>query len=242
MACPRPRLACHPEAPVARAGSSPPRGKTSLVYGVASHFGRGLGSISHITSVDRLIREAPSDNILVIEDIDMLSTSREDEEPPLGVGQPGQPGQPPDDPRDEQSALSVLQLLINALDGVATPHGLILFITTNFKDRLDPALIRRGRVDVDIKVEPLDRDQTAAMYVAFYGEENRHEIERYVTRASFRPHTGADLQVLFMTETAEDAVRCLFSGERRVTGNVVELPPYSYAGWVQNRYTAATRN
>lgn len=35
---------------------------------------------------------------------------------------------------------------LNALDGVATQEGTVLFMTTNHVERLDPALIRAGRI------------------------------------------------------------------------------------------------
>lgn len=38
--------------------------------------------------------------------------------------------------------------LLNCLDGVTSTEARILFMTTNYLDRLDPALIRPGRVDV----------------------------------------------------------------------------------------------
>ena len=38
--------------------------------------------------------------------------------------------------------------LLNALDGVASSEERLIFMTTNYKDRLDSALIRPGRVDV----------------------------------------------------------------------------------------------
>lgn len=38
--------------------------------------------------------------------------------------------------------------LLNALDGVASSEERVLFMTTNYVERLDPALIRPGRVDV----------------------------------------------------------------------------------------------
>lgn len=38
--------------------------------------------------------------------------------------------------------------LLNCLDGVASTEARILFMTTNYLERLDPALIRPGRVDV----------------------------------------------------------------------------------------------
>ena len=37
--------------------------------------------------------------------------------------------------------------LLNAIDGVTSTEGRIVFMTTNYIDRLDPALIRPGRVD-----------------------------------------------------------------------------------------------
>jgi ATP-dependent 26S proteasome regulatory subunit len=74
----------------------------------------------------------------------------------------GVPAQARDVPEKTANDLSALQVLINTLDGLNTPHGLIVFITTNYKDRLDPALIRPGRIDCDIEVEALDREQTEA--------------------------------------------------------------------------------
>lgn len=41
--------------------------------------------------------------------------------------------------------------LLNAIDGVASHEGRILIMTTNHRERLDPALIRPGRVDVQIE-------------------------------------------------------------------------------------------
>ena len=38
--------------------------------------------------------------------------------------------------------------LLNALDGAVGSEGRITFLTTNYLDRLDAALIRPGRVDV----------------------------------------------------------------------------------------------
>lgn len=38
--------------------------------------------------------------------------------------------------------------LLNCLDGVASAEARIMFMTTNYLERLDPALVRPGRVDV----------------------------------------------------------------------------------------------
>ena len=41
--------------------------------------------------------------------------------------------------------------LLNALDGVVSSDAQLVFMTTNHKQMLDPALIRPGRVDVQVR-------------------------------------------------------------------------------------------
>lgn len=42
---------------------------------------------------------------------------------------------------------------MNALDGIRSVDGRILFMTTNHKEKLDPALLRPGRADVHVKLD-----------------------------------------------------------------------------------------
>jgi chaperone BCS1 len=58
--------------------------------------------------------------------------------------------------------------LLNALDGVASSEERILFMTTNHIDRLDPALIRPGRVDVKQLIDWATDDQIKRMFQRFY--------------------------------------------------------------------------
>jgi chaperone BCS1 len=59
--------------------------------------------------------------------------------------------------------------LLNALDGVASRDGLIVFMTTNHKEQLDPALIRPGRADVHVYLGNATRVQMQRMFERFYG-------------------------------------------------------------------------
>ncbi|KAF3923127.1 Paraplegin [Dactylellina cionopaga] len=61
--------------------------------------------------------------------------------------------------------------LLNALDGVASSEERILFLTTNFKDRLDDALIRPGRVDMAMEIGLATEWQVEKMFERFYGDE-----------------------------------------------------------------------
>ena len=64
--------------------------------------------------------------------------------------------------------------LLNALDGVAAGEERILFMTTNHLERLDPALIRPGRVDVIHEVGPATRSQARRMFLKFFPTEEAH--------------------------------------------------------------------
>ena len=61
--------------------------------------------------------------------------------------------------------------LLNAIDGIITPDSSepqLLFLTTNYKERLDSALIRPGRVDFQLHVDYCDPTQTKLLYERFY--------------------------------------------------------------------------
>lgn len=191
----------------------PGTGKSSLVYSIASHFDRNIGAISNLAGVDDTFRGLPPNTFAVIEDIDMISTTRDIPQVPSN-GTPTKVAE-----TTEMKQLNVLHVLINSLDGISTPHGLVVFITTNFRERLDAALIRPGRVDCDLEITSLDIKATEEMFIAFYGQETKSLIQSYTRSPQFKPHTGAVLQQLFMTENADRAIERLCHHARlRVVG------------------------
>jgi mitochondrial chaperone BCS1 len=58
--------------------------------------------------------------------------------------------------------------LLNAIDGVAAQEGRLLFMTTNHPERLAPALVRPGRVDVRLAFANATSAQTRAFFASFY--------------------------------------------------------------------------
>ncbi|KAL1413681.1 Complex III assembly protein translocase and chaperone [Vanrija albida] len=58
--------------------------------------------------------------------------------------------------------------LLNALDGVTSSEERIIFMTTNHYDRLDPALIRPGRVDLHELLDDAAGEQAYRLFVKFY--------------------------------------------------------------------------
>lgn len=58
--------------------------------------------------------------------------------------------------------------LLNALDGVAAQHGRIVVMTSNHPEKLDPALVRPGRIDVKVELDHADDKQIATMFARFF--------------------------------------------------------------------------
>jgi chaperone BCS1 len=58
---------------------------------------------------------------------------------------------------------------LNALDGVASGEERIIFMTTNHVEKLDPALIRPGRVDLAEHIDDARPPQARTLFTRFYG-------------------------------------------------------------------------
>jgi hypothetical protein len=137
----------------------PGTGKTSLAKGLATHFGLDiyycpLGDIAEDTNLIQLIANVKAGSIVLFEDIDVLHVAQDRE------------GNDDDSPGRSVS----LSGLLNALDGVHTPSGLITIMTTNRVEVLDEALIRTGRADMKEHIGYLNDQQLQEIRRLFFGE------------------------------------------------------------------------
>ena len=141
---------------------TPGTGKTSLVLAMAVHLKRplcvlNLGSLSSDTELFDAVIHAPQNGVVLIEDIDCASSSRE------------RLNEPSTSSEDDAAIKGITKAgLLNALDGILTPENRIFVMTTNYPERLDSALIRPGRADYHLKFEALGEEQ-AEMASLFYG-------------------------------------------------------------------------
>ena len=62
-----------------------------------------------------------------------------------------------------------LSYLLNLLDGSLSAEECIFAITTNYKNQLDPALYRPGRIDVDIEFKLCDYHQIKIIFEKYIG-------------------------------------------------------------------------
>ncbi|KHJ80782.1 ATPase, AAA family, partial [Oesophagostomum dentatum] len=153
----------------------PGTGKSSFISALASHFGYSVCmlSLSERTLDDdrlnHLLNTAPVNSVVILEDIDAAFGSRND---PMN-----------NHPAYQGMTRVTFSGLLNAIDGVGSAEERILFMTTNYVERLDPALIRPGRVDRKQLFGNVTRGMAAKMFTRFYGlAEEDPMCEEFVRR------------------------------------------------------------
>jgi chaperone BCS1 len=57
---------------------------------------------------------------------------------------------------------------LNSLDGLGAPDDVVIFMTSNHPERLDPAIMRPGRIDMKVEFKPPDRDVATRYFLTFY--------------------------------------------------------------------------
>jgi len=136
---------------------SPGSGKSSLIMAIAGYFKRNLCLMQPATpdmtdqSFSACVSSCPRDSIIVLEDIDALFDHNR---------------------KKKEASYLTFSGILNALDGIASPTAQIFILTTNHPERLDPALIRSGRVDMHLYFPKATKEQLRKIYLNFYPEEN----------------------------------------------------------------------
>lgn len=133
----------------------PGTGKSSLAQALAGEINF---SICFVNCSDRindynfnyLLNAAPKQSIILVQDVDAIFTERKNV--------------------DKNNCLTFSGFL-NAIDGVRSQEGRIIIMTTNYKDRLDPALLRPGRIDETYEISLASRYQIKKICQRFYGDE-----------------------------------------------------------------------
>jgi chaperone BCS1 len=143
----------------------PGTGKTSLCFAAAGLLGLKLYLLDlNSTSLDEeslstLFSDLPRRCIVLLEDVDSAGITKT--RGATATTDTRAIDATPDDTKGGADAKVVteepkrggvtLSGLLNVIDGVAATEGRILVMTTNHAEKLDPALLRPGRVDMTIK-------------------------------------------------------------------------------------------
>ena len=185
----------------------PGSGKSSFIVALAGEMDYNICilSLSDEGMTDDRLAQAlsvvPQRSIVLLEDIDAAFGSRVS-----GLGGGGNSG---------RSNLTFSGLL-NTLDGVASSEERILFMTTNYLERLDPALMRPGRVDMVHKLDSATQYQAKRLFEGFYTagksvvsvgvKEDREGREGREDREDREDREGRESDALAEVGRVEDAV------------------------------------
>lgn len=201
----------------------PGTGKSSFIQALAGHldFNIAILNVSERGLTDdrlsHLLSKVPPRTIVLLEDVDVAFANRKKRE------------------ADGYSGANVtFSGLLNALDGVASGEERIIFLTTNYVERLDEALVRPGRVDMTVRLGEATEYQMEQLWDRFYAEFDADGAgkRRFLAKARelglMDTVSTAALQGLFLynkddTEGAIKMVEGLTAGHGRQDGHV-ELP------------------
>lgn len=167
----------------------PGTGKTSCVSALASRFGCNVYRLTLVAkgltddSLQLAITCIKERAIVVLEDVDCLFDKHRE--------------------KTDQNVVITFSGLLNAMDGIqTTERGTVFIFTTNFRDRLDPALRRKGRIDMELSFDVCSTTQVRRMFQRFYPtatEEQQDTFAQHVRRArSSTMPTPAELQEFFV--------------------------------------------
>ncbi|KAF3454401.1 hypothetical protein FNV43_RR04848 [Rhamnella rubrinervis] len=157
----------------------PGTGKSSLVAAMANHlkfdiYDLQLANIFRDSDLRKLLLATANRSILVIEDID-CSVDIPDR---LGVGVGLGDGLKKGDQKDSSRTSLTLAGLLNFIDGLWSSCGdeRIIIFTTNHKDRIDPSLLRPGRMDMHIHMSYCTYDGFKLLASNYLGINGHHKL------------------------------------------------------------------
>ncbi|MBW0524540.1 hypothetical protein O181_064255 [Austropuccinia psidii MF-1] len=178
----------------------PGSGKSSFIFALAGELNyhicvlnlseRGLSD----DKLNLLLTNVPERCIVLLEDVDAAFLGRDG---------------------SEQMKVSVtFSGLLNAIDGVtSTTSQRLIFMTTNHLKKLDPALIRPGRVDMSFYVGDATLHQTLQLFSKFYDNEKLVPVMEKQVMEVFKAggkFSMAALQGLFIRHReGQDAIKAL---------------------------------
>ncbi|KAI9326652.1 P-loop containing nucleoside triphosphate hydrolase protein, partial [Zopfochytrium polystomum] len=132
----------------------PGTGKTSLINAISAHYNRdiyfmNLKEYDSDKQLQNAFSRVPKNCMIVFEDVDAHNDDEdEDSDDSDDDSDDDATAIPPPPPPSENGPS--LATLLNCLDGHSLAEGVMIVMTTNHPEVLDPAVIRPGRIDLHL--------------------------------------------------------------------------------------------
>ena len=183
----------------------PGSGKSTLAGALAAEAGLNICVLSlsdknlNDNNFVYALRQMPKKSILLLEDVDAVNAQTQ-RRSSAGVKRNEVEslidGEPLVYTTQTPPGTLTLAGILNALDGLTTPSGMIVMMTTNHPEKLDPALVRPGRVDFKAEIGLATKGQAAELYRRFFPDKSR-ELgwdEWFAAQIEDGVHSPAELQ------------------------------------------------
>ncbi|RDX90322.1 AAA-ATPase ASD, mitochondrial, partial [Mucuna pruriens] len=199
----------------------PGTGKSTMIAAMANFmnydvYDLELTAVKDNTELRKLLIETSSKAIIVVEDIDCsldltgqrnMRRERGEEEEPKDPGKK-------DEEESNKSSKVTLSGLLNFIDGIWSACGgeRIIIFTTNFVDKLDPALIRTGRMDKHIELSYCRFEAFKVLAKNYLDVHSHHLFPTIANLLEVANVTPADVAENLMPKSVnEDQETCLFN-------------------------------
>ncbi|KAF9625526.1 hypothetical protein IFM89_023837 [Coptis chinensis] len=189
----------------------PGTGKSTMIAAIANFldydiYDLELTTVKNNTDLRKLLIETSNKSVIVIEDIDCSldltgqrkkKTKEKEKKDPI-------PKKDKEGNSDGDSKVT-LSGLLNFIDGLWSACGeeRIIIFTTNYKDKLDPALVRRGRMDKHIEMSYCTFGAFKVLAKNYLDLDSHHLFETVEQMLEKTQITPADVSENLMPKTVD---------------------------------------
>lgn len=172
----------------------PGTGKTSIIKALASYFNKNIYvvniSVLGNSGFEKAITTTPPNSIIIIEDFDSCTSTH------ARINKEKSIENKDVEKEDNQDNSLSLTTILNTLDGVVSLNGTIIFMTTNHIEKIDDALLRKGRTDEMYEI-PYLQDKEVKDYIHLMFPDKK------IPDVTYREISGCDIQSKFMEAKCE---------------------------------------
>ncbi|KAH7352946.1 hypothetical protein KP509_19G071200 [Ceratopteris richardii] len=179
----------------------PGTGKSSLIAAIANYmqfdvYDLELTKVSDNAELKSLLIQTSAKSVIVVEDIDCSVKLSNREDAKEGTDRQG-------------SSKLTLSGLLNFVDGLWSCSGeeRLFIFTTNFKERIDPALLRPGRMDMHILLSYCTFHAFKKMANNYLGIQDHPkflELQESMTKSSVQVTPAAIAEILIRNQDSPD--------------------------------------
>jgi len=190
-------------------------GKTSMIKALAAKYGANIYSLSLNSVTDRslpiFLSNVPTGSFVLIEDFDSYSAVKSRTEPKPDSNKVT-------DLFADAGGLT-LSGVLNSLDGVVSLDNVVIFMTTNHIEKIDQAMLRKGRTDLIMELGYMETPEIQEYVHSAYGK---------AINEQFIPVAGCELQGLLLEhkqnfETFHIALTTKFGASSTTGSNISTL-------------------